>query len=210
MEKGGDSVEILEGVSDLSFPKENTILSISYDESKINFSTSPKIEEALSKYKKVYIKRVKEENGPQNRDLALGFADSLDVDYYFYIDNHFKIKRADILENLVFVDRKLIAPLGVSGDHSNYWGEIDENGFYKQSPDYLDIIRRDKIGIWDGPYIFAAYLIKKSAIPQMKGAYSENYDSGRGSDMAFCSNALDRGIMPCVDNRHVYGETTSF
>jgi hypothetical protein len=93
---------------------------------------------------------------------------------------------------------------------SNYWGLTDENGFYKQSEDYLQIVTRERTGIWDGPYVFACYILDRHSIKNLSGCYSLNYEEDRGSDMSFMSNAMDKGIISCVDNRFLYGKATSF
>jgi len=211
-----ECIKAIKRVTNLSFPKENIDLCILYDESKLTFTTDPEIEESLKLYRNKFIKRTTESTSIEDRDKCLELAKKTGADNYLYVDDHFKIQKNDLIENLLFSNRALIAPLGVHEEEdgkasfSNYWGALDENGFYQQSEDYLEIVSRKKTGIWDGPYVFACYLLNKRSIKKLSGCYSLNYEYDRGSDMSFMSNAIDKGIIPCVDNRFSYGKATSF
>lgn len=205
-----DCISKLESVIDLTFPKENCYLFICYDEYKNTLETNDKIEEAFKQYRKVFIKRTTEETYVSARDECLKAAKKLDVDHYFYIDDHFSIEKSDVIENLLFLDKTYVGPLGVDGVFSNYWGLVDDEGWYKESIDYGFIIRREITGVWAGPYVFACYLLDKRGINELQDCYSLNYSQERGSDMSFSSNALDKGIIPYIDNRYLYGSATSF
>ena len=87
---------------------------------------------------------------------------------------------------------------------------MEDQGWYKETVDYGFIVRREATGVWAGPYVFACYLLDKRGINELQGCYSLNYSQERGSDMSFSSNALDRGIIPYIDNRYLYGSATSF
>jgi len=207
-----ECMEAVKRITSLSFPKENIDLCILYDESKLTFTTDPEIEESLKLYRNKFIKRTTESTSTEDRDKCLELAEKIGSDNYLYVDDHFEIQKKDLIENLLFSNRSLVAPLGTDDGKviSNYWGLTDGNGFYNQSEDYLQIVSREMTGIWDGPYVFACYLLDKSSIKKLSGCYSLNYEHDRGSDMSFMSNALDKGIIPCVDNRFAYGKTTSF
>ena len=211
-----ECIDCIKRITNLSFPKENIVLCILYDESKVAFTTDQEIEESLKLYKNKFIKRTSEATSTEDRYKCLELAKKIEADNYLYVDNHFEIQKNDLIENLLFCNRALIAPLGTRREEdgkvsfSNYWGALDENGFYWQSEDYLKIASRKITGIWDGPYVFACYLLNKRSIEKLSGCYSLNYEDDRGSDMSFMSNALDKGIIPCVDNRFSYGKSTSF
>lgn len=205
-----DCISKLENIVDLTFPKENCYLFICYDESVKTFETNSKIEEALNQYKKVFIKRITKETSVSARDESLKAAKKLQVDNYFYIDDHFTIEKYDIIENLLFLNKTYVGPLGTSGVFSNYWGMVNDEGWYKESDDYNLIVRRDLVGAWAGPYVFACYMLNKRGIDELQGCYSLNYEESRGSDMSFSSNAIDKGVIPHVDNRYFYGIATSF
>ena len=205
-----DSISKLESVIDLTFPKENCYLFICYDEYKNTLKTNDRIEEAFKQYKKVFIKRTTQDTYVSSRDECLKAAKKLDVDHYFYIDDHFNIEKFDIIENLLFLNKTYVGPLGENEHFSNYWGLVDDEGWYKESDDYGFIVRRENTGVWAGPYVFACYLLNRRGINELQECYSLNYSQERGSDMSFCSNALDRGIIPYIDNRYLYGSVTSF
>jgi hypothetical protein len=47
---------------------------------------------------------------------------------------------------------------------SNVWGDISPEGFYARSADYIDIINRKKLGVWNLPYISDAILMSADVI----------------------------------------------
>jgi len=206
-----ECMEAIKRITSLTFPKENIHLCILYDESKLTFVTDSEIEESFKLYKNKFIKLTTKSTSTEDRDKCLELAKRLDVDNYLYVDDHFSIEKNDLIENLLFSNRSLVAPMGTEKEvFSNYWGLTDENGFYKQSEDYLQIVTRERTGIWDGPYVFACYILDRHSIKNLSGCYSLNYEEDRGSDMSFMSNAMDKGIISCVDNRFLYGKATSF
>jgi len=69
---------------------------------------------------------------------------------------------------------------------SNFWGAIDNQGYYKRSPDYLDIVHGEKVGIWNSPYITGCYLIKREVLTKM--VHDPFYSPTADYDLTFSLN----------------------
>ena len=73
---------------------------------------------------------------------------------------------------------------------SNFWGSIGKDGFYARSPDFIDIVKLVRRGIWNSPFVNHIYLIKASSINTMP---RNPFYAVRGdADMAFCQNMRDK------------------
>lgn len=73
---------------------------------------------------------------------------------------------------------------------SNFWGAIGHDGYYARSPDYIDIVKNVRRGVWNSPFVSSAYLIRSSTIKKMakNPFYSERFDR----DMTFAANNRDK------------------
>lgn len=130
-----------------------------------------------------------------------------DKEHYFLITDEFVLTDENTLDKLVKLDKDIVAPkLSKRGQlWSNFWGAIDENGFYKRSEDYVEIVSDQKRGCFKVPYITGAILIKRETANNLVGAFTEDYVEAEGYDMCFCKNMRKRGIEMYVDNTHNYG-----
>ena len=66
----------------------------------------------------------------------------LGYDYYLNIDTICMISEKDTIQALISYDKCIVAPLLRLGDNnwSNFWGDINENGWYRKSFNYFDIV----------------------------------------------------------------------
>ena len=87
---------------------------------------------------------------------------------YFYIGNcNHKIINYDLFNILLKSNLEIVGGLvcGINNTAlSNYWGELDNNGYYKRSSDYIDIVQKTRTGYWNIPYISGNYIISKNKI----------------------------------------------
>ena len=67
-------------------------------------------------------------------------------DYLFAIDSVTQIDYPKTLIELVALNRSVVAPMLVRPEKtwSNFWGDLNDDGFYQRSPDYMDIINYQK------------------------------------------------------------------
>ena len=73
---------------------------------------------------------------------------------------------------------------------SNFWGALGDDGYYARSPDYIDIVKYVRRGVWNVPFVSSIYLIKSSTIDQM--VVNPFYSGKMDQDMTFCKNARKR------------------
>ena len=74
--------------------------------------------------------------------------------------------------------------------------------------DYMDIVNRKRVGLWNVPFVRSAYLIKGSLInypPSPNQVSDFTSDSGLEPDMSFCANLRDAGVFMHTLNRWEFG-----
>lgn len=126
--------------------------------------------------------------------------------YYFYVDENIIISNPNVLLELLSLDRDVIAPMILCKSDSawsNFWGDINENGYYKKSSHYLDIVNSVKKGCWNVPYIADIYLIKRNIIEQNPNVYTSN--NYLEIDMRMCHNFRENNILMYVTNMSEFG-----
>lgn len=98
----------------------------------------------------------------QARNGALQRCRELNCDYYFSLDSIARLELQDTLRILIEVNRTIVAPMLNRPRKlwSNFWGALTPEGFYARSYDYIELVRQDRIGIWNVPHIMNAYLIE--------------------------------------------------
>ncbi|XP_065060867.1 procollagen-lysine,2-oxoglutarate 5-dioxygenase 1-like isoform X1 [Rhopilema esculentum] len=139
------------------------------------------------------------------RNKAMFHCKSVKCDYVFVVDADVTLTNKDTLRVLIEQNRTVLAPLVTIHERlwSNFWGAIGEDGYYARSDDYIDIVKYDRIGVWNVPFISKAYLIKSSVISDIKSNpfHSEFVDS----DMKFCENLRSDGIFMYITNMVYFG-----
>tara|TARA_B110000208_G_C11800352_1_gene441792 strand:+ start:301 stop:2442 length:2142 start_codon:yes stop_codon:yes gene_type:complete len=99
-------------------------------------------------------------------DLIRGiFRDTNAYDYFFIGNCNHKIINYEIFNILLNSSLEIVGGMinGINNTLlSNYWGEISDIGYYKRSDDYLNIVKRDRKGYWNVPYISGSYIISKN------------------------------------------------
>ncbi|EGW01863.1 Procollagen-lysine,2-oxoglutarate 5-dioxygenase 3 [Cricetulus griseus] len=88
---------------------------------------------------------------------------------------------------------------------SNFWGALSPDEYYARSEDYVELVQRKRVGVWNVPYISQAYVIRgetlRTELPQ-KEVFS---GSDTDPDMAFCKSLRDKGIFLHLSNQHEFG-----
>ncbi|KAM8927581.1 procollagen-lysine,2-oxoglutarate 5-dioxygenase 1 [Pelodytes ibericus] len=134
-----------------------------------------------------------------------------ECEYYFSIDIQVVLTNASVLRNLIEQNKSIIAPLVGRLDTlwSNFWGAINTDGFYARSEDYVDIVQRQRIGVWNVPYISNVYLVKGSVLRTMLRQVDVYHSGTLDPDMAFCDNVRKQGVFMFVTNRQEFGHILS-
>ncbi|XP_074121037.1 multifunctional procollagen lysine hydroxylase and glycosyltransferase LH3 [Sminthopsis crassicaudata] len=148
----------------------------------------------------------------QARDMAMdNCRQDPECEFYFSLDADAVITNPQTLRNLIEENRKVIAPmLSRHGKlWSNFWGALSPEEYYARSEDYVELVQRKRVGVWNVPYVSQAYLIKgetlRKELPQRE-IFSQ---SESDPDMAFCKTVRDKGIFLHLSNQEEFGRLLS-
>ncbi|KAM8822969.1 procollagen-lysine,2-oxoglutarate 5-dioxygenase 2 isoform 2-T2 [Spinachia spinachia] len=155
-----------------------------------------------------------EENLSQGEARNMGMdlcREDATCDYYFSLDSDVMLTNRQTLKLLIEQNRKIIGPVVTRHGKlwSNFWGALSLDGYYARSEDYVDIVQRKRVGMWNIPFMAHVYLVKGSALrTELK---ERNYFvlEKLDPDMAFCRNAREMGVFMYITNRQDFGRLIS-
>uniref|UniRef100_A0A673CNX8 procollagen-lysine 5-dioxygenase n=1 Tax=Sphaeramia orbicularis TaxID=375764 RepID=A0A673CNX8_9TELE len=132
-------------------------------------------------------------------------------DYYFSMDSDVMLTNRQTLKLLIEQNRKIIGPLVTRHGKlwSNFWGALSLDGYYARSEDYVDIVQRKRVGVWNIPYMAHIYLVKGSALRNELKERNYFVLEKLDPDMALCRNAREMGVFMYITNRHDFGRLIS-
>ena len=141
-------------------------------------------------------------------NLALRKTREYGCDYYFSssLDNFL---RPSVLGELVRRDLPIVAPflraLNRGARYSNFYADIDDYGYYKESPNYDLILLQSIKGLFELPVVHGTYLVRADVLTHL------TFEDGtpRHSYVIFSDSARQAGIPQYLDNRQVYGYVSS-
>ncbi|QJD85638.1 glycosyltransferase family 2 protein [Cohnella herbarum] len=128
--------------------------------------------------------------------------------HYFVIDcDNFIVP--ETLEMLLHTRLPVVGPLLRNGDdplsnYSNYHYDTDENGYYKYSSLYFDVLWKSIKGLIEVGVIHCTYLVRNEVLDVVK--YDDG--SGRYEYVIFSDTLRKSGIPQYIDNRREYGKLT--
>jgi len=129
-------------------------------------------------------------------------------EYYFLLEQRCCIIKSDLLHELIpCIDKyhRIIAPLliGIKNKtFSNFWGALDDNGYYARSDNYLELINYGRRGLWNVPYVSGAILIERSIITNFDIMRTNEYGD---PDMQLCCNFRKDTLFMYMVNFNNYG-----
>jgi hypothetical protein len=111
-------------------------------------------------------------------------------DYLFVLDSVAHLDNPDTLIKLISLNRTIISPMLIRPEKtwSNFWGDYTDEGYYKRSPDYIDIINYNKIGLFNIPHVAHCYLINGTLL---KSFTPEYIHPTVDPDVKFCQSIRD-------------------
>ncbi|MCI4381112.1 hypothetical protein PGIGA_G00248030 [Pangasianodon gigas] len=141
---------------------------------------------------------------------SIGFdmcRDDTDCEYFFSLDADVVLRNDDILKILIELNKPFITPMMSKPGRlwSNFWGALSADGYYARSEDYVDIVQRRRVGIWNVPYVSQVYLVRADILRNELKAPDLFQSATLDPDMAFCSRVRDQGVFMFVTNMHTYG-----
>ena len=141
------------------------------------------------------------------RNVSLSKTGEHACDFYFVCDVDNFIRPCTLRE-LVALKLPIVAPLlritDPNGYYSNFFAEIDPNGFYGHCDQYQWILQRRVRGVFEVPLVHCTYLIRGDVIPKLR--YLDGSD--RYEFVVLSDGARKAGIQQYIDNRQVYGYIT--
>ncbi|XP_052759652.1 multifunctional procollagen lysine hydroxylase and glycosyltransferase LH3-like isoform X2 [Mya arenaria] len=139
------------------------------------------------------------------RNSAIDDCIKMACQYFLNIDGDVHVENSNAIKLLMRQNRSVIAPMISRHGKawSNFWGGLSSTGFYARSEDYMDIVNRDRVGLWNVPYMGGMYLIQAHVLPSIQGGFASS--EGFDADMALCATLRDKGVFMFVTNRDWYG-----
>ncbi|XP_031291463.1 procollagen galactosyltransferase 2 isoform X1 [Camelus dromedarius] len=143
------------------------------------------------------------------RQAALRTAREKWSDYILFIDVDNFLTNPQTLNLMMAENKTIVAPMLESrGLYSNFWCGITPQGFYKRTPDYLQIREWKRLGCFPVPMVHSTFLIdlRKEASDQL-AFYPPHQDYTWAFDdiMVFAFSSRQAGIQMYLCNREHYG-----
>lgn len=132
-------------------------------------------------------------------------------DFYFSMDSDVMLTNRQTLKLLIEQNRKIIGPLVTRHGKlwSNFWGALSLDGYYARSEDYVDIVQRKRVGVWNIPFMAHVYLIQGTALRNELKERNHFVLEKLDPDMAFCRNVRELGVFMYITNQHEFGRLIS-
>jgi hypothetical protein len=139
------------------------------------------------------------------RNHSLQIAHLCASDYYFVVDCDNFITPAT-LQHLIMQRKPIIAPMlraipDPTNNYSNFFGEINEDGYFQDDDRYWSVLRRDVIGTIQVPVIHCTYLIDLTYLDKI--TYVDDTDDYEF--IIFSRSARDNGVPQYICNELNFG-----
>ena len=94
------------------------------------------------------------------RQEGLRYARKIWSDYVFFVDADNLLENDQVLTTLMRYRKTVVAPMLISlGRYSNWWGDMTESLYYLRSADYMEILNRQKVGLFHVPMVHSTFLV---------------------------------------------------
>lgn len=126
---------------------------------------------------------------------------------YVWIIEEAYLPDKSALERLIDQNRKAIVPMMTKSNSmwSNFWGDINQDGYYKESEDYGSVVSRDTLGVFNMPYVRGNILFRSDALPEV-----EDDDDDFEFSRKICAALRRKRVLMWVDNTADYGIIKKF
>uniref|UniRef100_A0A7M4G095 Procollagen-lysine,2-oxoglutarate 5-dioxygenase 1 n=1 Tax=Crocodylus porosus TaxID=8502 RepID=A0A7M4G095_CROPO len=205
--------QFLKRLQTLHYPKKRTQLFIHNHEEHHRLQVDTFVKEHGKEYHAIKVIGPDEQlENAEARHLGMDLCrQDPSCEYYLSLDADVVLKNPETVRILIEQNKQVIAPLVSRHGKlwSNFWGALSPEGYYARSEDYVDIVQRRRVGIWNVPYISNIYLIKGKTLRSELDQGNLFQSSKLDADMAFCQNVRDRGVFMFLTNRHSFGHILS-
>jgi hypothetical protein len=130
-----------------------------------------------------------------------------DCQFYFLLEQRCMLTKIDILHELVtYTDNyhRIIVPMLSKPNSlfSNFWGALDKRGYYERSVDYVELVERQKWGLWNVPYVTGVILFSREIVLDWDLMRSNKFTD---PDMRLCENLRKNTLFMYITNVNSYG-----
>ncbi|XP_043940389.1 procollagen galactosyltransferase 1 isoform X2 [Protopterus annectens] len=143
------------------------------------------------------------------RQAALTSAREMWADYVLFVDADNLLTEPDTLNLLIAENKTVVAPMMESrAAYSNYWCGISSQGYYKRTPAYMPIRKRDRKGCFPVPMVHSTFLIDlRKEASQDLAFYPPHADYTWAFDdiIVFASSCREADVQMYVCNKEIYG-----
>lgn len=139
------------------------------------------------------------------RNKSLQIAQECKADYYFVVDcDNFIIPST--LKHLLSKRKPIIAPMltdipNTKSFNVNFFGAVDEDGYFENSDIYWNIFNHRTIGTIEVPLVHCTYLIDMKYVDHL--TYGDG--SGEYEFIVFSRSARENGISQYICNEQLFG-----
>ncbi|XP_067940750.1 glycosyltransferase 25 family member-like isoform X2 [Watersipora subatra] len=130
-------------------------------------------------------------------------------DYLLMVDTDQFIYNKNMLSDLIDLNKPIVAPMMNSTSlYTNFWGAVSQDGFYKRSDDYIDILDRNKMGTFEVPMVHSIFLVDLRYRRSRHLKYHPpppNYHSAADDIIQFAFSARNNDVPMYITNTRYYG-----
>lgn len=139
------------------------------------------------------------------RNMALRHCTAVKCDLYTSIDACVTLTNRDTFKLLIEQNRTMLTPMLSKHQKlwSNFWGAVGKDGYYKRSADYIDIVKKQKLGVWNSPYVTNIYMVRAFVLDQLP--VNPYPSDGIDTDIIFAQAFRKKGLFMYVTNLHHFG-----
>ncbi|XP_025112694.1 procollagen galactosyltransferase 1-like [Pomacea canaliculata] len=146
------------------------------------------------------------------RQKAIEYSKQKWADYLFMIDADVIIENRHTLQLLQQQQKLAVGPMlnaSVEGYYSNFWGAMNEKGYYERSSDYIAIVDRRKMGCFSVPMVHSAVLFDMRRAQSKHLSYSsvpDGYEGPKDDIIILAHNIKVSGETMHVLNNEYFGK----
>ncbi|TSK18109.1 Procollagen galactosyltransferase 1 [Bagarius yarrelli] len=143
------------------------------------------------------------------RQAALDTARRMWADYFLLVDCDNLLSNPDVLWKLMKENKTIVAPMMESrAAYSNFWCGMTSQGYYKRTPDYMPIRKRQRRGCFPVPMVHSTFLLDlRKQASRALGFYPPHPDYTWAFDdiIVFAFSARMAGVQMYVCNGETFG-----
>ncbi|CAG5928907.1 unnamed protein product [Menidia menidia] len=143
------------------------------------------------------------------RQAALETAREIWADYFLVADCDNLLTNRDVLWKLMKENKTIVAPMLESrAAYSNFWCGMTSQGYYKRTPAYMPIRRRERLGCFAVPMVHSTFLVDLRKEASQELAFyppHPEYSWALDDVIVFAFSARMADVQMYICNKEIYG-----